>query len=99
MLFFRCSFATVALALVFGVSIPLFFLSGAFGPISFTTDAIQFIARLFPVYYGIVVMQHAFHGFALNTYGLAGNVSILAGFALGISVLAALILRRSTVAH
>jgi len=88
-----------ALALVFGASIPLFFLSGAFGPISFTTDAIQFIARLFPVYYGIVVMQHAFHGFDLNTYGLAGNTLILAGFALGISVLASLILRRSTVAH
>ena len=87
------------LALAVGASIPLFFLSGAFGPISFTTDAVQFIARLFPVYYSIVLMQHAFHGFTLNGYGVAGNVLILVGFAIGIGLLTALVLRRSTVAH
>ena len=87
------------LALTFGVSIPLFFLSGAFGPISFTTPAVQVLAQIFPVYYAIVLQQYAFHGFTLNTYGIAGNVLILAGYALALIALAAIILRRSAVVH
>src|SRR5256714_8073285 len=54
-------------ALSLGIAIPLFFVSGAFGPISFTTRAVQVIARIFPVYYAIVLQQHAFHDFILNT--------------------------------
>jgi ABC-2 type transport system permease protein len=86
-------------ALSIGVALPLFFLSGAFGPISFSTPINQALARLFPVYYAIVVQQHAFHGFDLNTYGVAGNAFILAGYALVLIALAAVVLRRSTVAH
>lgn len=48
--------------------------------------------------YAIVVMQHAFHGFDLNTYGLGFNVAILCGYVLVLVALAALVLRRSTVA-
>ena len=84
--------------LAFGVAIPLFFLSGAFGPISFNVPILQVLAQITPVYYAIVLLQHAFHGFALNTYGVAANTLILAGFALGFILLAALVLRRSTVA-
>jgi ABC-2 type transport system permease protein len=87
------------LALTFGTSIPLFFLSGAFGPITFSTPAVQVLAQIFPVYYAIVVMQFAFHNFALNTYGITGNTLILAGYALVLVILAALVLRRSTIAH
>ena len=87
------------IALAFGISIPLFFLSGAFGPITFDTSAIQVIAQIFPVYYAIVIQHHAFHNFDLNTYGLLVNVLILGGYALGLIVLAAIALRRSTVAH
>ncbi len=87
------------MGLAFGTAIPLFFLSGAFGPISFNTPAIQVIAQIFPVYYAIVVQQHAFHGFNLNTYGLWLNVFILCGYAFGLMSLAALVLRRSTVAN
>ncbi len=86
------------IALTFGVSLPLFFLSGAFGPISFNTPAIQVIAQLFPVYYAIVLQQHAFHNFTLNTYGFGTNVVILCAYALGLIVLAGIVLRRSTVA-
>nr|HET6903081.1 ABC transporter permease [Ktedonobacteraceae bacterium] len=86
-------------ALTFGTSIPLFFLSGAFGPISFTTPAIQFIAQLFPIYYAIVLQQHAFHGFILNTYGISTNVLILVGYAVALIIIASVALRRSTVAH
>lgn len=87
------------LALSFGTAIPLFFLSGAFGPISFTTTAIQIIAKIFPVYYAIVLMQHAFHAFTLNTLGLAGNLLVLAAYAVGLIVLVTIVLERSTSAH
>jgi ABC-2 type transport system permease protein len=86
-------------AFAFGTAIPLFFLSGAFGPISFSTPAVQVIAEIFPVYYAIVAMQHAFHNFTLNTLGLGGNVLVLAGYALGLMALVTIVLRRSTVAH
>jgi ABC-2 type transport system permease protein len=86
-------------ALAFGTSIPLFFLSGAFGPISFNTLVIQFLAQLFPVYYAIVLQQHAFHNFTLNTLGTSINVLILCGYALLAIVLATIALRRSTIAH
>jgi ABC-2 type transport system permease protein len=86
-------------ALAFGIAIPLFFLSGAFGPISFNTVAIQVIAQIFPVYYAIVLQQHAFHNLDLNPYGLPVNVLILCGYAAFLILLAAIALRRSTVAH
>ncbi len=85
--------------LAFGLAIPLFFVSGAFGPISFNVPILQAVAQITPVYYAIVLQQHAFHGFDLNTYGLAVNTLILAGFAIGLILLSALVLRRSTVAN
>jgi ABC-2 type transport system permease protein len=86
-------------ALAFGTTIPLFFLSGAFGPISFDTPATQFLAQLFPVYYAIVLEQHAFHNFRLNTLGVGGNVLVLCIYALGLLLLTTWALRRATVAH
>ena len=90
---------TPVLALSFGTSIPLFILSGAFGPLSFSTPAVQFIAQLFPVAYAIALQQHAFHNFNLNTYGVGGNALVLVGYALALIILAAVVLRRSTLAH
>jgi ABC-type transport system involved in multi-copper enzyme maturation permease subunit len=85
--------------LAFGLAIPMFFVSGAFGPISFGVPVIQVIAQIFPAYYAIVLLQHAFHGFDLNTYGVSINVLILFGYALGLVLLASIVLRRSTVAN
>ncbi|HXX78588.1 MAG TPA: ABC transporter permease [Ktedonobacteraceae bacterium] len=82
-----------------GTAIPMFFLSGAFGPISFTTPAIQVIAQLFPIYYAIVLQQHAFHNFTLNTYGIGTNAFILGIYALALLVVASIVLRRSRLAH
>ncbi|MEO6892566.1 MAG: ABC transporter permease [Ktedonobacteraceae bacterium] len=87
------------IALSIGLSIPLFFLSGAFGPISFNTPAIQVLAKIFPVYYAIVLQQHAFHNFDLNTYGTGVNALILCGYAVGTIILASIVLRRSAVTH
>ncbi len=85
--------------LAFGATIPLFFISGAFGPLSFDVPIVQVFAQIFPVYYAIVLLQHAFHNFDLNTYGLWGNTAILVVYALVLVVLAAVVLRRSTVAN
>ena len=87
------------IALSFGIAIPLFFLSGAFGPISFSTPAIQVIAQAFPIYYAIVLQQHAFHNFILNTYGISTNALILGAYALGLIILTSIVLRRSTLVH
>lgn len=86
-------------ALAFGTTLPLFFLSGAFGPISFNVPILQVLAQIFPVYYAIVLQQHAFHGFYLNTLGVGGNVLVLCAYALVLIVLASVVLRRSTVAN
>ena len=91
----RTPLATLAI----GLCVPLFFLSGPFGPISFFAPLEQVIARVFPVYYAIVVLQHAFHDFTLNTAGIETNLLILAAYALGGLVLATVVLRRSTLAH
>lgn len=85
--------------LVRGCSVPLFFLSGIFAPISFSTPGVQFLARLFPIHYLLVLEQHAFFGMRLNTLSVLENLLILIGFLLLFLVLATLALRRSTVAH
>jgi ABC-type multidrug transport system permease subunit len=82
--------------LAVGSMLPLLMVSGPFGPISFDPPIAQGIAQLFPVYYAIVLMQHAFHGFELNTYGVGLNVAIRGGYMVLMMVLAALVLRRST---
>jgi ABC-2 type transport system permease protein len=91
----RMPVATLAM----GATIPLFFLSGPFGPISFFAPIEQVTARLFPVYYAIVVLQHAFHNFTLNTSGMGINVLILVGYALAGLILATIVLRQRTMAH
>lgn len=82
-----------------GIAFPLFFLSGAFGPISFDPLPVQVIARAFPVYYAIVLEQHAFHDFTLDPSGLSTSVLVLCGYTALVVALAALVLRRSTVRH
>lgn len=91
----RTPLATLAI----GLCVPLFFLSGPFGPISFFAPIEQLVARAFPVYYAIVVLQHAVNDFTLTTSGIGVNVLILAAYALGGLLLAAIVLRRSTLAH
>jgi len=91
----RTPLATLAI----GLCVPLFFLSGPFGPISFFAPIEQLVARMFPVYYAIVVLQHAFHDFTLNTDGIGINTLILAAYTLGGLGLSATALRRNTFAH
>ncbi len=79
--------------LVRGCSVPLFFLSGIFAPISFSTPGVQFLARLFPIHYVLVLEQAAFFGFRLNTLSPETNLAILGGFLALFLTMAALTLR------
>ena len=85
--------------LVRGCSVPLFFLSGIFAPISFSTPGVQMLARLFPIHYLLVLEQHAFFGKRLNTLSVLENLLIVLGFLLLFLLLATLALRRSTMAR
>jgi len=88
------------LPLAFSTSLPLFFISGAFGPLSFLhIPLMEGLAQAFPVYYAIVLMQHAFHGFDLNTLSLGANALVLAAYAAAVLGLAGLALRRANLAH
>jgi ABC-2 type transport system permease protein len=91
----RISLATVTRA----VSVPLFFLSGIFGPITYLTWPVQLLARLFPTHYAIVLEQFAFKGFVTNTLGVAGNVGLLCIFLMLFLSLAILALERNTITH
>jgi ABC-type multidrug transport system permease subunit len=78
-----------------GVTIPVFFLSGAFGPAIWGDPAIAFITQFQPVYYGIAIFQHAFHDFTTTQTGPLYDKIILNGFAVA-AVLASVIALRST---
>lgn len=70
------------------VAVPLLFLSGLFAPITFNTGAIQFLARLFPVHYSVVLTQAAFKGFVSNTLPLPVNALVLCAYGLVFALLA-----------
>jgi ABC-2 type transport system permease protein len=82
-----------------GTSVPLFLLSGVFNPITYSTVGLVVLARLFPVHYGIALVQLAALGFRTNTLPIAGNVLILFGFLLFFVALSSFVLRRGHVAH
>ncbi len=94
----RLTFTLVAFASV----LPLYLLSGAFGPLSFfgsMTSLPNLIAQLSPAYYAHTLMQYAFHGILINSLGVGLNLIILCGYTLLLLGVVALVLRRSTVAR
>lgn len=91
----RGNLTTISRAL----AVPLLFVSGLFGPVSFNTSAVQLLARATPIHYAIVLQQAAFKGFVSNTLAPLANVLILAGFGLAFFLLAGLTVRVSKVAH
>src|SRR5919108_4132885 len=64
-----------------GLSIPIFFISGAFGPAIWGDPITAAVAQLQPVYYGIAVFQHALNNFTTTTTGPRVDGFILIGFA------------------
>ena len=85
--------------LVRGSSVPLFFLSGVFNPITYSTLGVIILARLFPVHYAIVLQQYAFLNYRTGALGIGQDVLVLVGFLLLFMLLAAIVLRRAKVAQ
>jgi len=84
---------TSVIPLSIGISLPVFFISGAFGPVQWGTPALAVISQLQPVYYAIAVFQHAFHGFQTTPFSLSTNALVLAGFTVVIVLASATALR------
>ena len=78
-----------------GLSIPVFFISGAFGPAIWGDPITAAVAQLQPVYYGIAVFQHAFHNFTTTSTGPRVDAFILIGFAAVMVTVSAIALGRS----
>lgn len=91
----RGNLTTISRAL----AVPLLFVSGLFGPISFNTPAVQLLARATPIHYSIVLQQAAFKGFVSNTLSPLANTLILTSFGLVFLLLTGLTVRVSKVAH
>jgi ABC-type polysaccharide/polyol phosphate export permease len=64
-----------------GLSIPIFFISGAFGLAIWGDPITAVVTQLQPVYYGIAMFQHAFHNFTTTSTGPAVDGIVLVGFA------------------
>lgn len=82
-----------------GLMLPLFFLSGPFGPVTFGPALNALISKISPAYYGISVFQHAFHGFITTSSGPAVDLIVLLGFAVGAILVSTLVLRRTSLSH
>lgn len=83
----------------FALGLPLFFISGAFGPISWSTPAAAMIARVFPVVYANAAFQHAVHGYwpiDTSPFWLWIILAVWAAAALATSWI---VYRRATTAH
>jgi ABC-2 type transport system permease protein len=85
--------------LVRGVSVPLFFLSGVFNPVTYSTLGVIILSRLFPVHYAVVLEQYAFLNYHTNVLEIKQNMLVLLGFLLLFITLAAIVLKRSKVAQ
>jgi ABC-type transport system involved in multi-copper enzyme maturation permease subunit len=84
---------TTVIPLSIGLALPVFFISGAFGPVQWSTPAVAVISQLQPVYYAIAVFQHAFHGFQTTPFSVTTNVFVLAAFTVVIVLVSATALR------
>ncbi len=86
-----------AIPLSLGVSLPLFFISGPFGPPS-GQGLGAVLALLSPLTYAIALFQHAFHGYQTTRTDTSADVVVLGLFSLLAVVATAVIVRRDHLA-
>lgn len=79
--------------------LPIFFISGPFGPANWLGAVPTVLADLSPVYYGIASLQYSFHGYVTSQVPLAIDQLVIAGFLFGAVAIAAFVVRRVGVAH
>ena len=88
-----------AVPFAIAVFLPLFFLSGPFGPANWLGSLPGAIALVSPLYYAIAVFQHAFAGYQTSSESLAVDTAVLAGFAITAVTLSAVVLNRRGLTH
>ncbi|MCZ9880347.1 ABC transporter permease [Arthrobacter sp. B2a2-09] len=71
-----------AIPLSIAAVLPLFFLSGPFGPANWLGAIPGGIAAISPLTYAIAAFQHAFHGYQTAPQGLAVDAIVLGAFTL-----------------
>ena len=90
----RSTWAVIPLA--FALGLPLFFISGPFGPISWGTQASATVARVFPVVYANAAIQHATYGFLPLDANWGTVIAMLAAWAVAGLALSVVAYRRAT---
>ncbi|MCX6500705.1 MAG: ABC transporter permease [Arthrobacter sp.] len=88
-----------AIPLAIASVLPLFFLSGPFGPANWLGPVPGAIAAVSPLTYAIAAFQHAFHGYQTATQDLTVDTIVLSGFTLVTVALTAFVFGRRGVAH
>jgi ABC-type multidrug transport system permease subunit len=88
-----------AIPLSIAAVLPLFFLSGPFGPANWLGTIPGAIAAASPLTYAIAAFQHAFHGYQTAPQDLAVDIIVLVAFTLGIVALTAFVLGRRGARH
>ncbi|MGI9149006.1 MAG: ABC transporter permease [Chloroflexota bacterium] len=88
---------TAVVPLSIGLGLPVFFISGAFGPVQWSSGAVATVSRLQPVYYAIAVFQHAFHDFDTTPTSMPVNTLLLVASTVVVVVVSAGVLRRRAV--
>ncbi len=89
----------IVIPLSFALGLPLFFLSGAFGPIAWGTPVAADIASIFPVLYANVIFQHAIEGYWTTNLSPVIIWGILLLWAVVALVISSIAYRRATVSH
>ncbi len=89
----------IVIPLSFALGLPLFFLSGAFGPIAWSTPVAADIASVFPVLYANVIFQHAIEGYWTMSLPPAIIWGILLIWAAAALVISSIAYRRAVISH
>ncbi|SDL33428.1 ABC transporter permease [Arthrobacter sp. ok362] len=88
-----------AIPLSIAAVLPLFFLSGPFGPANWLGDIPGAIAAVSPLTYAIAAFQHAFHGYQTAPQDLTADTIVLVTFTLVTVALTALVFGRRGARH
>ena len=88
-----------AIPLSIAAVLPLFFLSGPFGPANWLGAIPGGIAAISPLTYAIAAFQHAFHGYQTAPQGLTVDAIVLAAFSLAAIGCAAFVFGRRGAGH